>query len=245
MKKHFYFLAILTGVAVIFSSCHGKRLRGKGNKISSTRTITAFTNLDLSADIKANITVRPGAQPTLVLHGYKNLLEHIKTANDSNTLRIYTDLDDSWTFDSHSGTTAELIVPSLSVLDLSGSTDADIHGAVTGDKFAVEISGSVKLVIDSLNVTDFTTSVSGAANISVNGGTAQKASYEVNGAGKIAAFRLQANEVTTSVSGAAKADVTALKLLNVNISGAGKIKYKGHPVVNKDISGAGTVRDVN
>ncbi|PQJ12425.1 hypothetical protein CJD36_001350 [Flavipsychrobacter stenotrophus] len=245
MKKHVYFLAALTGIAVLIASCHGKRLRGTGNKISSTRTITAFTELDLSADIKANITIKPGVQPTLVLHGYENILKHIKTANDSNTLRIYTDLEDSWSFDSHSGTTAELIVPSLSALGMSGSTDADIHGAVTGEKLSVEISGSGKLVIDSLNVTDFSTSVSGAANIAVNGGTAQRASYEVNGAGKIAAFQLQATEVTTSVSGAAKADVTALKTLNVNISGAGKIKYKGHPTVNKDISGAGTVRDVN
>lgn len=245
MKKHIYFIAVLTGIVLFFASCHGKRLRGKGNKITSTRTVTAFTELDLSADLKVNITVTPGAQPSLVLHGYENILQHIKVDNEKNVLRIYSDLGDSWSFDSHAGTSADLIVPSLAALDLSGSTDADIHGSVSGDKFAVEISGSGKLVIDNLNVTEFTTGVSGAANITVNGGTVQKASYEVNGAGKIAAFPLQANEVTTSVSGAAKADVTALKTLNVNISGAGKIKYKGHPVINKDISGAGTVRDVN
>lgn len=245
MKKHIYFLAAVTGIVLFLSSCHGKHMRGRGAKVTEPRTSTPFSAIDVDATLKLIVTVQPGAHPTLVLKGYKNLLEHIKTSNDSNTLRIYTDLDDSWSFSSHDNTTAEIIVPSLSALNLSGATDADIHGSVTGNDLTIEISGSGKIIIDSLNVVNFTTTVEGAANIEINSGTVQKATYDISGAGKIAAFALQASEVTTSVSGAAKADLTALKTLDINIDGAGKIKYKGHPVVTKDIEGAGSVRDVN
>ncbi len=245
MKKHILLFTLAAGIAISLPSCHGKRLRGEGSKITSARTITAFTALQIGADMKAIITVQPGAQPTLILKGYENLLSHIKTKTDSNKLEIYTDLESGWSLDNRDGTTAEIIVPSLSALELNGATNADIHGSLTGNDFKVSLSGAGKLMIDSLNVTNFSTDVSGAADIEIKAGTVQKAAYEISGAGKIEAFPLQAAEVTTSISGAAKADITAIKTLNVNINGAGKIKYKGHPVITKDISGAGSVRDVN
>ena len=244
MKKLFIPVA-LTASIVLLASCHGKKLRGKGEKVTNQVAITAVDDLDIEASVKTIITVTPGAQPSLKLMGYGNILQHIKTSVQGNKLRVYTDLDNSWSIDKHDGTTIELVLPSLANLDFSGASDAEIHGSVTGPKFHTSISGSGKLVADNISSTEFSTEISGAADVDVKGGTVQKVDYEISGAGKVSSFPLQAADVSVSISGAAKADITAIHSLTVSISGAGKIKYKGHPTITKDISGAGSIRDVN
>lgn len=237
--------AVLLSFCILLSACHGKRLRGKGEKTVNNITITAVDDVEVEASIKTIVTVSPGAQPSLYLRGYANILQHIKTSVQGNKLRVYTDLDNSWTLDKHDATTLELTVPSLANLDLDGASDAEVHGNVTGPKFHASLSGSGKLVADNITATEFATDISGAADVDIKAGTVQKADFQISGAGKISSFPLQAANVNVTISGAAKADITATQNLSVSISGAGKIKYKGHPAITKDISGAGSIRDVN
>ena len=237
--------ALAVSVAVLFSSCHGKRLRGKGNKITTQVPVTAFNALQLEVSLKTVVTVQPGAQPSLQLKGYENILPHIKTSVEAGQLRLYSDLEESVSLDKHDETTAELIVPSLNYLEVLGMSDIDIHGNMTGDTFRVQIAGAGDMHVDNMNVHSFMADISGAGNMEINGGAVQYMDIEIGGAGKVACFPLQADEVFVSISGAAKADVTANKKLSIDINGAGKIKYKGHPVIEKEINGAGTVHDAN
>lgn len=245
MRKLLFVCIVAVAAGTILCACHGKRLRGKGAKITQSVAVTPFNSLLLEESVKTIITVQPGAQPSLQLKGYENILQHIKTVVENNQLHISSDLENGVSLDKHDGTTAEIIVPSLSALDLSGASDIEIHGDVTGDSFAVQVAGAGNIVADNLNVKGFTTQISGAGNVEIKGGTVQSASFVISGAGKISSFPLQAADVTIGISGAAKADITATKTLNVDINGAGKVKYKGHPVVTKDISGAGSIREVN
>ena len=189
--------------------------------------------------------MQEGALTSLQLNGYENILSHIKTKVENNTLHIYTELDESWVLDKGEQITATISTASLSLLTLSGAASSRIHGNITGENFKLDLSGATKVVIDNINVTDFFTDASGATTIEVNGGVVQHAQYEMSGASKIITYPLQAGHVDLSISGASSCQITATQKLTAGISGAGKVKYKGHPVIIKDISGAGSIVDAN
>ena len=243
MKKFFLLVA---GFATMLSvtSCKRNVLRGEGPKGSVAQTVTAFSGVNVDISVKADITVKEGAQPSVQLNGYENVIKHIKVSVKDNVLYITTDLTDMWKMNCDD-VTAQITVPSITTLTLTGAPDAYMHGNITGSDFKLDISGASTVVIDNINVDNFSSEVSGAADIEVKGGAVKKASYEISGAGKILAFPLQASETTASISGAGKNEVTALTKLNATISGAGTIKYKGHPSVTQEVSGVGSISDAN
>ena len=237
----------LLGVLVIigFGSCMTHIVRGEGNKTTVTPAVGSFNSIEVTVPLKAIITVQPGAVPSIKLDGYENIIKHIKTNAENNTLTLSADLETSWTLYEHDGTVATIIVPSLSALSLTGAADADIHGSFSEQLFKMDISGSGDVTIDSMSVGNFSTRISGAGNLMINGGNTQRASYQVSGAAKIKAFGLQTAESSIEISGAAKAEVTAGQKLDTHISGAGRIWYKGHPAITQDVSGAGSIKDAN
>lgn len=238
-----YLLAIAAIVTVCFSACKMNVLRGSGNKTTISPAVSSFNAVNIEIPVKAEITVREGA-PGVTIKGYENILKHIKTIVDGNTLTIEYDLDDTWTI--HGGDmSVEINVPSLTGLSLSGAPDANLHGHITGSEFKLHISGASDIDIDSLNTDNFTADVSGAADIKINGGKVNRATYTLSGAGDIKAFRLESQETSASISGAGDGQITALQKLTASISGAGEIKYKGHPTITKNISGVGELTDAN
>lgn len=221
-----------------------KVLRGEGKKTTTEATTTFFNAIELDLPLKTNITMQEGSHPAAQLTGYQNVIDHIRTKIENNTLHIYSDLDETWEMDCE-GITADITMPSITALSVEGVARAEIHGNITGPEFKLEISGAGKTIIDNINVDDFSAELSGAAIMEVRGGSVRKADYDISGVGKIKAFPLRTNETIASISGAGKGEVTAVQKLTASISGAGSIKYKGHPAVTKDISGAGSISEAN
>jgi predicted small secreted protein len=245
MKKSIFLLAIVAVIAITLPSCVNHVFHGEGAKITKTTNLAPFSSVEISINSVATINVQPGAQPSIEILAYGNHQEHILTKVENNKLTVYDNLKPHWTFGPKREIELKITVGSLDQLELNGATEANIHGNLTGKEFGLDISGAVKVTMDSMNVTSFKADLSGAADIIINGGSAQTAEYEISGAGKVKAFPFKTSESTMSISGAAKAEVTANDKLTVEISGAGKVAYKGHPVITKDISGAGTITDAN
>ena len=237
-------VASLGALFLFFSSCRMNVLKGEGSQVTKSLVVGSFGALDIDVSLKAVINVQPGSQPGIQLKSYENILKHIKTKIDNNTLRIYSDLDETWTL-SDDDITAIITMPSINGLSLSGSPDAEVSGNITGSDFKLDISGASNVKVDNVNVDNFSVVVSGAGDIEVKGGTVKHAIYEIDGAGTLKAFPLQADETSATISGAGTSTVTALQKLTANINGAGTIKYKGHPVITKDVSGIGTISDAN
>jgi len=244
MNKNILSIVLIIAANVLCASCRMNILKGEGKIITTTPEVASFNALDIDVSLKAVINVQPGSQPGVQFKSYENILKHIKTKIENNTLRIYTDLDETWTL-SDDDITAQITMPSITSLSLSGSPDAEVNGNITGSDFKVDISGASNVKIDNVNVDNFSVIVSGAGDVAVKGGAVKHASYEINGAGDLKAFPLQADETSATISGAGTSKVTALQKLTANINGAGTIKYKGHPVVTKDVSGIGTISDAN
>jgi hypothetical protein len=243
MKK-VLFLPLIACIMVIWPSCKINVMKGEGKRITGSPVLSPFNAIDIEVPFKVGITIKDGVQPGIQINGYENIMEHIKTEVNNNKLRVYCDLGETWSVD-YEDFTADITLPSLIALTLSGAPVADIYGNLAGDAFKLDISGAGRVSIDNINVDRFTSTVSGAANIEVKGGNVKLASYEISGAGKIIAFPLQSSETSVTISGAGKGEITASEKLTADISGAGIIKYKGHPSITQEISGAGTIKDVN
>jgi Putative auto-transporter adhesin, head GIN domain len=244
MKNLVYFACMLSTIC-FFGACRVNVLRGEGSQNGTAAQTAPFTRIRVDVPMKVAVNIQPDSNPSYRLTGYDNILKHIKTEVKDGTLRVTSDLDETWTIDANSGTTLVVSAPTIEGMSLSGASEAAIHGTLTAPHFTLSISGACCAKIDNLHVEHFNTDISGAAEVEVDGGTADTADYEVSGAGKFKTYPLQCNNVTVAVSGAGYGQVTALKQLTAEISGTGAVKYKGHPVVTRDVSGVGTVRDDN
>ena len=247
MKKAVSFPAIITILlsCILLQSCRGHVLHGEGAKVTKTVALGAFNTMEVSVNSVTTINVQPGAQPSVQILAYENHQQHIITRVENNRLIIEDNLKPNWSFGHKKVIEFTITVPSLDELEVNGATDAHIRGLLIAKEFKLDISGAVKVKIDSMHVTDFNSQVSGAADIEVDGGAAQTAFYDISGAAKVRAFPLVTTDSKAEISGAAKAEVNASGKLDVDISGAGKVAYKGHPQVTKNISGAGSITDAN
>ena len=229
----------------IGSSCRINVLHGEGPKTTISPEVNVYNAINLSTNIKTVIVVQPDAKPLITISGYENIVKHIKTRIENNSLIVYCDLDGSWIIDNNEAITATLTLPVLQALSLEGAPTAEIKGKVVGNEFKLDISGAGKVTIEDISVNLLSADVSGAGKIEINNGIVNNVNYEISGAGKIEAFKLQADTVYIGLSGAGKGEITANKKLNINISGAGSIRYKGHPIISQDISGVGSIKDFN
>ncbi|HXS37363.1 MAG TPA: head GIN domain-containing protein [Flavipsychrobacter sp.] len=228
---------------ILFTSCRQVSVRGHGKEGTDLRNLTQFTSIEIDAPVDATIDIQAGAQNSIELSGYQNLINYIKTEIKGGVLHIYT-TDDIY-FSTNTNVQAHVITNSLNSISISGASDAIVHGNATGSEFNVEVSGAAKVVLDTVNVQKFSSDVSGVAKIDIKAGKAQTAEYEVSGDGNINAFNLQCDDVTADISGTGKVEVNAQQKLTTEISGAGAVRYKGHPSLNSQTSGAGSVSDAN
>lgn len=241
MNKRILLPALIPFLALV--SCKPNYVTGSGNIKSDTRSVAGFSKIEISAPVKAIIHMQEGATPSIQMSGYENLLKQIKTEVKENTLFIT--VPDGVNIESDKDVQADITLPSLVHLSLTGSADANILGNLTGNEFGMEITGVSDVVADNINVSNFDVTITGAGNLNVKQGKVQKANYAVTGSGDINAFPLLADLAEAAVSGAGDIELSAMQKLDVSITGAGDVRYKGHPTVSSQVTGAGSLDDAN
>ena len=132
----------------------------------------------------------------------------------------------------------DITVPSLSAVDFSGATTAEV-GNFNANTFNVILSGASKLSLD-VKTQKMNIDISGASQFNPYG-NAQKVSGDLSGASQLNAFGFLSDEVNVNVSGASNARVDVVKYLKVNVSGASKVRYRGNPTTEISASGASVV----
>ena len=132
----------------------------------------------------------------------------------------------------------DITVPSLSAVDFSGATTAEV-GNFNANIFNVILSGASKLSLD-VKTQKMNIDISGASQFNPYG-NAQKVSGDLSGASQLNAFGFLSDEVNVNVSGASNARVDVVKYLKVNVSGASKVRYRGNPTTEISASGASVV----
>ncbi|HEX8313847.1 MAG TPA: head GIN domain-containing protein [Flavisolibacter sp.] len=204
---------LMTGL-IMLASCSKERVSGSGQITTEDRTVSNFTKVSTSGS--TNVHISKGANFSVQVKGYSNLLPYFETKLRNNTLEV----------GYRNGTNVRndnlevfVTMPSFEGANISGSADIDVKGVFISNVVDVSISGS--------------------GNIDIEGGTAQTLDADMSGSGNIRAFGLTADKADVSISGSGTAEVKAVTRLKANISGSGSVYYKGTPTVESSVSGSG------
>jgi Putative auto-transporter adhesin, head GIN domain len=208
-------LSLLCMVTIVVAiGCGSLTLVGSGVIKSESRSVSAFTaiELDNSADVLINI----GPETAVTVECDDNLLPIITTTVVNQTLKI----DSTQPYSTRHGPIVTITTPTLSAVALNGSGNITVHD----------------LSQDSLNA-----SINGSGDISADG-RADKIQANINGSGDLKFTNLLAQTGTVEIHGSGDANVNVATTLSAHIAGSGDIRYKGSPTVTTRISGSGDVR---
>lgn len=242
MKRISIFLSAIVLLTSAIS-CKRRTEEGHGKVGVKDYNVTTFSSVDVGAPIDIDMTVGNVTKPTVSIKGYENLLGKITCKVENGVLKI--DKDGIFTLYTDKDIKATITVPSLTALTIRGTSEAKIHGNITGESFVLNIKGAGDVTIDELNTNSFVTKVSGAGDLDVKNGAVSKAEFNVTGAGDVDAFGLQIKDLTADLSGAGDIDVSVSGSLNSSINGAGSVNYRGNPTVSSDINGIGSLEKVD
>jgi Putative auto-transporter adhesin, head GIN domain len=211
-------LAALVAVLVLLARDNGgsssSTLRGSGTPATQTRSLPAFTAVDLAG---ANqVAVHVGAAQAVTVRADDNLIRYVTTMVTGGTLVV----DQSRSFTTSGPMDVDVSVPSLAAVRLSGSGILTIDG-VRGARFAVDVPGSGVVTVAG-SVTRLDATLSGSGDVRLQG--------------------LTARDVTASVLGSGRLQVDATRSLDASLSGSGAIFYGGDPTrVSQRVTGTGAI----
>ncbi|HEX3761380.1 MAG TPA: head GIN domain-containing protein [Kofleriaceae bacterium] len=198
---------------VVLAGCSWTGIRGSGNAKTEVRTVPAFSAIDLTGSVDAEIAAGPEAH--VEISGDDNIVPLVTTDVHGDRLEIGT----RQSIRPNVKLLARITLPRLTAIDLTGSGDITARG-LQADHLAIGLGGSGNIRAD---------------------GTAHDLEIDVRGSGDIAFGQLAAERARVSVSGSGDVDVSAARALDVSISGSGDVTYHGDPELKKHVSGSGSV----
>jgi Putative auto-transporter adhesin, head GIN domain len=105
---------------------------------------------------------------------------------------------------------------------------------------ALTITGAADVRVDGLAADAFDIRVSGAGDIAA-AGRVRRLTLDISGAGDADLTQLAANDARVELSGSGDAEVRATQLLDAEVRGAGDLAYRGDPRVRRHVTGDGEI----
>lgn len=187
-----------------------------------------------------------------------NLFGYIQVSKAGETLRVRLRL--GTTITGPATLRAEITMPNLYGLDLSGATHGTVQGFSSPHDFIVELSGASSLDMVDMSAGDIKSAISGASKVSgdiaaadaefgVSGastlelqGSADDITIEASGASRVELDNFPVNNADVTLSGASRATVKLDGRLDADLSGASKLSYIGEPTMGTiNTSGGSTL----
>jgi len=214
MKKRILFPLML--MVVLLSAC--AVIPGGGNVVTREETFTDFDKVDVSDAFTVDIS--QGDTFSVLIRIDENVVQYLEVVKEGSMLKI--GLKPGYIVQAVT-LQAEITMPELTGLDLSGASDGTITGFKSTKALDVELSGASSLQGD-IEAGDARFDVSGASDVSLSG------------SGQDATIRADA---TVEATGASTVTVNPSGRLDAEASGASDVYYLGSPTlgtVNADDS---------
>lgn len=142
-------------------------------------------------------------------------------------------------------------------IDLNGSGDVTLGGAVEDLEVAFEGSGHVdatELTASSVSIggdgsgdievvvegTRLDATMDGSMTVNARG-SVDEAVVALDGSGDFEGSDLSATAATVDISGSGFVEISVEDRLDAGVSGSGDVRYHGDPVVSQNVSGSGSV----
>ena len=250
-------LVFSTGCITIVGIGDGPLISGSGSLETREMDYDDFTNIEVGYAFKADITRSASFSVSITLDD--NLFEYLVIQLVGDTLRINLDPNHSYR---NTTQRAEIALPELHGLELSGASRGDISGFSSTAALQMEASGASSLTIDdvkagstrfnvsgasrisgSITITDGDFVVSGASSVDLNG-TATDIQLDASGASVIRLSAFTVSNASVDLSGATSATVNVSDRLDVHASGASRVIYTGNPSLGTvSVSGGSTISE--
>jgi hypothetical protein len=210
------------------------RIEGSGNVVPVEKDIADFDQIDIATAFSATIT-RDDSY-SVVLRIDDNIVEYVNVKKSGDTLKIYLDSG------SYQQVTLEanITLPDLEGLFLSGASHAEISGFDFEHDFELELSGASS-ASGTMNTGKVIGDLSGASRLSLEG-IGEGLDIDVSGASTLSLGDFTAQNADIRLSGASQATVNLAGTLDADLSGASTLNYYGNPTMGEIYtSGASTI----
>lgn len=229
-------LLLLIGILVITMRRSGpEAVAGSGNVVSQAMQFENFTQVDVGGAFAVDISHSNLYNITITADD--NLMERIQVSNERHILLI--DLQPG----EYQNTTlkAEITMPKLEGILLSGATRGTVTGFASADDLSVRLSGA-SLLEGKIEIGNGDFRLSGASRVSL-AGSAHGVSISGSGASNLELSDFAVVRASIDLSGASKAALNVRGTLDVvELSGASHFSYTGDPAVKEvSTSGASTM----
>lgn len=234
-----FFIAII--LIVYFSSGGNfpwQQIELSGETIQEARIVSDFNSIELLGS--GNIYIEQTGEESLTIEADKNLLEKIDTEVKGSKLEISFEAPLFWwPFSNTSEINYYLTVDDLEAVSITGSGKV-VSESLTADSFKMTVTGSGDADLN-LNVSKLESIISGSGKYTFTG-QANEQKLVITGSGKYLAKELVSQTVDVVITGSGKAEVNVSQSLDVKISGSGDVYYVGEPVdLITNISGSGKI----
>ena len=211
-------------------------LTASGNVVTQEEAISEFDKVETSHSFVVNI--KQGENFSVIIRVDDNLVEQLQVEKFGSTLKI--GLKPGISIVSNATLEAEITMPELTGLDLSGASKATISGFKSTKNLTVDLSGASSVRGDiEAGDTSFDLSGSSSANLTGSGGNL---TLDASGSSDVDLSDFPVADVEIDASGASTVTVNPSGRLDVEASGASNVYYLGDPGMGTiDTSGASSV----
>jgi hypothetical protein len=207
-----------------------------GESISEEMEYTDFTAVDVSSAFGVEIT--QSSSYSVLITADEKIFDNIEVTKTGNTLSIGIE---PGIVISVSTLKAEITMPNLVELVLSGASKGTIEGFSSSESFVVELSGASRLEMQDINVGNTDIALSGASTLIAEGSGNDLISI-VSGASSLDLTDFPIDNGDLSISGASQVTVNLDGTLDAIVGGASTLYYIGEPTIGDiDISGGSTI----
>jgi hypothetical protein len=224
-------------VAPVLTGCFygGPAIIGSGNTTTRTFDLAGFDGVDVSNAIRA--TIKQGDGYSVSVTADDNLWDRMQVRTNGKTLELGL-LPGAY---NNTHISAEITMPALSRLALSGASQGDISGFKSSSGLSLDLSGASRASGDA-SASSADVRLSGASNVSLSG-AANSLSLDASGASRADLPNYPVDKASVALSGASNATLNVKSHLDYELSGASHLTYTGQPSVGKsNTSGASSVQ---
>jgi hypothetical protein len=236
--KAMKFIIVALLVPALFTSC--QKIKGKGDVVTESRTVTGYHSINLAMD--ASVYLTNGNEYTMEVIAQENLLPYIQTNLENDQLVVK--IKNNVVLGNHEPIQVRITAPDITDLDVSGSGVIDVQNEWLGTSLETNISGSGTISIAQVQCGTLKASISGSGDIEAESGQAGAENLTISGSGNIEVRYVVASDVNANISGSGNIYTQANNLLDATISGSGNVYYLGNPQINAHISGSGNIMKI-
>jgi len=229
-------LVVFLAVALLVG-CTPVTITGSGDVVTQEEEITGFDKVDVSQSFEVDIS--QGEAYGVIIRVDDNLLQHLQVVKQGDTLKI--GLKPGQIYSIRNATMqAEVTMPELTGLDLSGASHATITGFKSDRDLNVDLSGSSSLRGD-IEARNASFDLSGSSDVTLTG-SAQDVTVDASGSSDVDLTDFPIADAVVNVSGSSEATIYPSGRLDVDASGASDVYYLGSPTLGAiETSGSSTV----